>query len=42
MAQLKAVIVCLVVLYAVDAVLFNGWYFTTTEQIIANASTIGW
>lgn len=40
MAQLKAAIVCIVVLYGVDAIFCNGWYFATTEQIIANAQTI--
>lgn len=42
MAQLKAAIVCIVVLYGVDAMFFNGWYFATTEQIIAHAHTIDW
>ena len=42
MAQLKAAIVCIVVLYGVDAFFCNGWSFATTEQIIANAQTIDW
>ncbi len=42
MVQLKAAIVCIMVLYGVDAFLFNGWYFATTEQIIATAQPIDW
>lgn len=37
MKQLKTAIVCMVVLYCVDAIFFNGWYFVTTEQIMAHA-----
>jgi hypothetical protein len=37
MSQLKAAIVCFAVLYGVDAIVFNGWYFATTKQIVAHA-----
>ncbi len=42
MIQLKTALVCLVVLYGVDAFFFNGWYFATTEQIIGHASDVDW
>ena len=42
MIQLKAAIVCLVILCGVDAILFNGAYLATTKQIVTHASGAHW
>jgi predicted FMN-binding regulatory protein PaiB len=42
MTQLKTALVCLVVLYGVDAYFCSGWYFSATEQIIVHASKVDW
>jgi hypothetical protein len=42
MKHLAAAIVCLVVLYAVDAFLFGGWYFSVAGQVIQNAYAFTW
>jgi hypothetical protein len=40
--QLTAVAICFGILYAVDAMFFNGWYFAVTHQVIDRAWTFGW
>ena len=40
--QLTAVAICFGILYAVDAMFFDGWYFAATHQAIARVRTLGW
>jgi hypothetical protein len=42
MKHLRAAIVCLVALYAVDACFFNGWYFNVAMQALQQASVLNW
>jgi hypothetical protein len=42
MKQLATVIVCLVVLYAVDAYFFGGWYFSIAGQVVDRAYAFSW
>jgi len=42
MKQVKAAIVWLVVLYAVDALCFDGHYFAVAGQAIAQAYALNW
>jgi hypothetical protein len=40
MRMLATAAVCIGVLYAVDMIWFNGWYFSVAVQIINNAWSI--
>ena len=42
MKHLAAGIVCLAVLYAVDAIAFDGWYFGVAGQAVAKAYALHW
>lgn len=42
MKHLRAVIVCLVALYAVDAIWFDGWYFSLAMQTVRQAYALNW
>ncbi len=42
MKHLGAAIICLVVLFAVDAFFFDGWYFGVAAQIVENAYSLDW
>lgn len=42
MKHLTAALVCLGVLYAVDALFFNGWYFGVAAQAVGQAFALDW
>ncbi|HTV35877.1 MAG TPA: hypothetical protein VMF12_05550 [Xanthobacteraceae bacterium] len=42
MKLLTAAIVCLAVLYAVDAFVFGGWYFNVADQAVQQAYALNW
>jgi len=42
MKHLRAVIVCLVALYAVDAYFFDGWYFGVATQAMRQVYALNW
>ena len=42
MKHVAAAIVCLAVLYAVDAIAFGGWYFGVAGQAVAKAYALHW
>ena len=39
---LTAAIICLGILYAVDAMYFDGWYFAATNQAIDRVRALNW
>ena len=40
--QLTAAVVFFGILYVVDAMYFDGWYFAFTNQALARAWTLNW
>ena len=42
MKHVTAALICLGILYAVDALLFNGTYFAVAEQAVARAWALDW
>lgn len=42
MQQLKVALVCVAVLYGVDAIWFNGWYVAAADRVIARAWQLDW
>ena len=42
MKHLTAAIVCIAVLYAMDALLFNGWYFSNATKAIEKTYALRW
>jgi hypothetical protein len=42
MRHLTAAVVCLCVLYAVDAMFFDGWYFGVASQAVSQAFALDW
>ena len=40
--QLAAAAICFGILYAVDAMFFDGWYFAVTNQVIDRAWAFNW
>lgn len=40
--QLTAAVFCFGILYAVDAMFFDGWYFAFTNQAIERAWALNW
>lgn len=39
---LTAVVICFGILYLVDAMYFDGWYFTATNQAIDRVWALNW
>jgi hypothetical protein len=42
MKPLAAALVCLAVLYAVDSLWFDGWYFAAATQAVERAYVLAW
>ena len=42
MKHLTAAIVCITVLYGVDALFFGGWYFTSATKAIEKTYSLQW
>ena len=42
MRVLSSVGVCICVLYVVDSIWFDGWYFSIVNQIINSAVSVNW
>jgi hypothetical protein len=42
MKHLTAAIVCIVVLYGVDALLFGGWYFSSATKAVEQTYRLQW
>jgi len=42
MKHVTAALVCLGILFAVDAMFFNGWYLGAAEQAVAQAWALDW
>jgi hypothetical protein len=40
--QLTAAAICFGILYVVDAMYFNGWYFAATNQAIERVWALNW
>ena len=39
---MAAVMVCVAVLYAIDALCFGGWYFGVADQAVRQAYALNW
>jgi hypothetical protein len=42
MRLVSSAVVCLCVLYVVDSICFDGWYFSIVDQIINRAASVTW
>jgi len=42
MKHLSAAILCIAVLYGIDAVFYGGWYFSMATTAIERASKLDW
>jgi hypothetical protein len=42
MKQLTAAIVCIAVLYGIDALFYGGWFFNNATKAVEHAYTIRW
>jgi hypothetical protein len=42
MKQLTAAILCIAVLYGLDAVFFSGWYFSNATKAIEKTYSLSW
>jgi hypothetical protein len=42
MKQLTAAILCIAVLYGLDAVFFGGWYFSNATKAIEQTYSLSW
>jgi hypothetical protein len=42
MKHLTAAIVCITVLYGVDALFFGGWYFTSAAKALEKTYSLQW
>jgi hypothetical protein len=42
MKQLTAAIVCIAVLYGIDALFYGGWFFNNATRAIEHSYTLQW
>jgi hypothetical protein len=42
MKHLTAVIVCIAVLYGIDALFYGGWFFNNATKAIEHSYTLQW
>jgi hypothetical protein len=42
MKHLSAAIVCIVVLYGIDALFYGGWFFNNATKAIEHSYTLQW
>jgi hypothetical protein len=42
MRHLTAAVICFAILYAVDSMFFDGWYFAVANQMIERVRAMNW